>query len=66
MPCETPTYKDNCGSYGKNCRIDIYSPTPCGGYFTKGVEQNVVYTATDPSGNKNERCTFRVEVEGKI
>ena len=62
---EEPEYSDNCGSY-EECPLSIFTATPNNSPFLRGSTTKVVYTATDPSGNKNEKCIFNVIIKCKL
>ena len=57
-----PTYTDNCGVY-PDCKVDKTTDVHNGEEFKVNVPPvPVLYTAIDPSGNKNDDCTFSVKL----
>ena len=58
---EEPVFSDNSGR--------IFSAVPnrqSGSLFAVPGVYNVLYTATDPSGNENKNCTFRITLKSKL
>ena len=59
-----PTYSDNCGNYSE-CAIKISSNIQPNEEFNSNTKTEIIYTATDPSGNENKDCIFLVTMKSK-
>ena len=58
---EEPVFSDNSGRI-----FSVVSNRQSGSLFAVPGVYNVVYTATDPSGNENKNCTFRITLKSKL
>lgn len=58
---ERPTFTDNSGK-----PVTISSNRQSGDFFSVPGSYEVVYTASDDSGNTNKNCTFRITLRSKL
>lgn len=61
VPWKQPTFTDNSGK-----PVTISSNRQSGDFFSVPGSYEVVYTASDDSGNTNKNCTFRITLRSKL